>query len=247
MSMKKIISKILKIILHKKIYNNRRNYSLFIFYSNFEFFIKTLKLRIKNKKHFFLPSRHIGAIYLLNKLTKIFNKGGIKFFLWDASLLGAARNQKAIAGSAGDIDIAMIFSKKKNLKFILSLKKIFKIRILNNYNSIQLFHKFGLIDISLFQQKGTHFQLSVLDVAKDKGPVDKNKFSITILKSLTARKFDKSLTKKIIYHKKKFLPFKKKKLYSKKYLVPNNYLSIIKKTYGSKWKTPDKKEQVYFT
>ena len=41
-------------------------------------------------------------------------------------------------------------------------------------------------------------------------------------------------------------PFKKKKLYSKKYIVPNNYLSIVSQIYGPKWKIPDKKKQVYF-
>ena len=51
--MKKIISKILRFILYKKIYDNRRYNSLFILYSKFEFFIRTLKLRVNNKKYFF--------------------------------------------------------------------------------------------------------------------------------------------------------------------------------------------------
>ena len=113
--MKKIISKILKVVLSKENYNNRRNNLLFVSYGIIEFFVKTLKLRIKNKKSLFLPSRHIGAIYLLNKINIIFKNEDKEFFLWDASLLGAARNQKAIAGSAADIDIAMIFDKKKNI------------------------------------------------------------------------------------------------------------------------------------
>jgi hypothetical protein len=244
--MKKIITNILRIILSKKTYENRRNNSIFIKYSAFELFIKTFKLRVKNKKYFFLPSRHIGAIYLLNILTAIFNGERKFFFLWDSSLLGAARNQKAIAGSAGDIDVAMIFNKKKDLKFILSLKKIFKIRILNDYNSIQLFHEWGLIDVSLFHKKGMNLQNITLDYDKDNGPINKNQFSTSLLKSLTEKKYDRSITKKFLYKKKDLFPFKKKKLYSKKYIVPNNYLSIVSQIYGPKWKIPDKKKQVYF-
>jgi hypothetical protein len=245
--MKKIISKILRFILYKKIYDNRRYNSLFILYSKFEFFIRTLKLRVNNKKYFFLPSRHIGAIYLLSKLATIFKKEKEEFFLWDASLLGAARNQKAIAGSAGDVDIAMIFNKKKQLKFILSLNKFFKIRILNDYNSIQLFHEFGLVDISLFRQKGSYFQVSLLETAKDRGPDGQKQYSNSIIKSLSEKKFDGSITQEFSYHKKKLFPFRVKKLYSKKYLVPNEYKTIVKEIYGPKWKTPDKKDQIYLS
>lgn len=245
--MKKIISKILKIFMSKEIYNNRRNNILFILYNIIEFFIKTLKLRIKKRIFFFLPSRHIGAIYLLNKINIIFKKEGKEFFLWDASLLGVARNQKAIAGSAADIDIAMIFDKKKHLKFILSLKKFFKIRIFNQHNAIQLFHEFGIIDISLFHKKGRNFEVSILDIIKDKGPTGRKRLSNSLLKNLTEDKFDESITKKLSFTKKMFFPLKKKELYSRKYLVPNKYLSIVKQIYGPNWKTPDKKEQVYFT
>ena len=74
------------------------------------------------------------------------------FFLWSASLLGVIRKQNAIAGSVRDIDIAMIFDKKKHLNFLLSLKKEFKLRFHNNYNAVQLFHEYGTIDISLFKR-----------------------------------------------------------------------------------------------
>jgi len=233
--------------MSKEAYNQRRNNSVFILYGIYQLFIRTLKLRIKKKKYFFLPSRHIGAIYLLNMLTVIFDKNDKEFFLWDASLLGAARDQGTIAGSARDIDIAIIFNKKKDFKFIISLKKLFKVRVTNNYNSLQLHHKLGLIDISIFHQKGPNYQVNVLDLDKDNGPPDKNRFSNAILESLTEKKFDKSLTKTLSFHKNEFFPFKRKKLYSKKYSVPNMYLGIVKKIYGSKWKVPDKKEQTYFT
>ena len=59
------------------------------------------------------------------EINLIFDKNDKEFFLWDASLLGAARDQGTIAGSARDIDIAIIFNKKKNFVFIISLKKSF--------------------------------------------------------------------------------------------------------------------------
>tara|TARA_B110000444_G_C18662069_1_gene511224 strand:+ start:90 stop:827 length:738 start_codon:yes stop_codon:yes gene_type:complete len=244
--MKRIISIILKIILHKEIYNNRRNNPLFISYSKFEFFIKTLKLRIKNPKYFFMPSRHIGAIYLLEKLTITFKNEDKEFFLWDSSLLGAVRNQKAIAGSAGDIDIAMIFNKKKDLNFILSLKGFKKIRALNNYNSIQLYHDFGLIDLHLFIKKNNYFHLNVIKSIKDKGPKGRLELENLLIQSLSNKKYDHSITENFVYPKNYFFPLKKKELYKKKYSVPNKYLFIVKGIYGSKWKIPDKKEQVYF-
>ena len=110
--MKKIISSVLKVLLTKKAYENRRDSILFIIYGRLEFFLITLRFRISNTKYFFLPSRHIGAIILLDKLSKIFKQNNFSFFLWSASLLGVIRNQNAIAGSVRDIDIAMIFEKR---------------------------------------------------------------------------------------------------------------------------------------
>ena len=223
--MKKVISNFLKFILSRKTYKNRRENIWFIRYSNLELFFKTLKLRINYVKYFFLPSRHLGAIYLLELLSNIFKKEKVKFFLWDASLLGAARNQGAIAGSASDIDIAMIFNKKKHLKFILSLKKHFKLRFHYDYSTVQLFHELGLVDIALFQRRGANYQATVEIPLKKKINNDK--------------------TKKLSFQTKNFFPFKFKKIYSKKYLIPNNYQFIADKIYGPDWKIPDKKKQVY--
>ena len=226
--MKNVISKFLKLILPDKIYENRRNNILFISYSNFELYLRTFKLRVTNKKFIFLPSRHIGAIYLLDKLSKILNKKKIFFFLWDASLLGAVRKQNAIAGSASDIDIGIIFHKKKHLAQLLSLKKEFKLKFHHNYSSLQLFHSLGLVDISLFKQKGT-------------------KLKITLDIPLKKRKMNKIKIKKYSYKLRDFSPFVKKNIYSKKFLVPKNFNYLLGRIYGLNWKIPDKKEQVYFT
>jgi len=111
--MKKTISKILKFLLPDNVYYHRRDNFFFISYSRFELFIKTLFLRFSHSKYIFLPSRHIGAIFILDKLSLILKKNKIDFFLWDACLLGVARNQNAIAGTATDVDLGIIFEKKK--------------------------------------------------------------------------------------------------------------------------------------
>ena len=229
--MKKIISFILKVILSKNIYDRRRDTIFFIFYGRLEFFLLTFKFRLQNIKLIFLPSRHIGAIILLDRLSKIFKKNNFSFFLWSASLLGVVRKQNAIAGSVRDIDIAMIFNKKKHLKFLLSLKKEFKLRFHNGYNAVQLFHQYGTIDISLFKKKKTHFEI-ILDVPLSKETITHNK-----------KNYKK---KKFIYKLSEFSPFKKGKLYSKNFLLPNNPISILNKEYGKNWKIPDKKRQVYY-
>ena len=79
--MKKFISKILRFFLPVEMYENRRQNIFFIFYSNFELFIRTLKLRFKNRKIFFLPSKHIGAIFLLDKINFFLKNKKLIFFM----------------------------------------------------------------------------------------------------------------------------------------------------------------------
>ena len=229
--MKKLISKILKLILPKTVYVNRRDNKFFILYSNFEFFIKTFKLRLTNFRFFFLPSRHIGAIFLLNRISKFFNKKKIDFFLWDACLLGAKRKQNAIAGSATDIDLGIIFDKKKHLNTLLSLNNEFKLKFHNNYSSLQLFHKMGVIDLLLFNKKNSKLEITV-DIP------------LGIVTNISKR--SDFVKKKLVYKVSDFIPFKKCKIYSKNFFIPKNYLFLLKNKYGKHWKRPNKNAQVYF-
>lgn len=229
--MKKFISKILKLILSKKAYDNRRDNQFFITFSKIEFFLKTIKLRFTNSKFIFLPSRHIGAIFLLKKISLFLYKKKINFFLWDASLLGAARKQNAIAGSASDIDLGIIFDKQKHLKNLLSLSKEFKLKFHNNYNSLQLFHKIGVIDISLFRQDSYKLNITT---------------DIALGKETNTPNIHNYVKKKLYYKLSDFMPFKKSKLYSIDFFIPKNFVFLLKKKYGSKWRSPNKKNQVYF-
>lgn len=229
--MKKLISKILKIFLSENLYNNRRDNLFFITFSKFEFFLKTINLRFTKLKFIFLPSRHIGAIFLLKKISYFFHKKRINFFLWDACLLGAARKQNAIAGSASDIDLGIIFDKKKHLKALLSLNKEFKMKFHNNYNSLQLFHNIGVIDISLFRRKGHKLKITT---------------DIALGKETNTPNIHNYVKKKLFYNLSDFTPFKKCKIYSINFFIPKNYVFLLKKKYGTRWRSPDKKKQVYF-
>ena len=71
------------------------------------------------------------------------------------------------------------------------------------------------------------------------------KVILHIFKTITFNK--KNYKKKKFYFKfKEFKPFRKGKLYSKNYLLPNDSISILNKEYGKNWKIPDKKRQVFF-
>ena len=63
----------------KKIYLSR--YLLTIF-------LKTILLRLNNLKFLFWPIRHLGMLYLLLELKKIFKNKNFTFFLFDGALLG---------------------------------------------------------------------------------------------------------------------------------------------------------------
>ena len=116
---------------------------------------------------------------------------------------------------------------KKHLNFLLSLKKEFKLRFHNNYNAVQLFHEYGTIDISLFKKKKTNFEIT-LDVPLKKETITFNK---------------KNYKKKFYFKFKEFKPFRKGKLYSKNYLLPNDSISILNKEYGKTGKYQIKKDR----
>jgi len=228
--MKKTISKILKFLLPVDVYNHRRDNFFFILYSDIEFFFKTLFLRFSHLNFIFLPSKHIGAIFILDKLSLFFKKKKINFFLWDACLLGVARNQNAIAGSASDIDLGIIF-KRKHHKVLLSLKKDFKLKFHNNYNALQLFHKYGTVDISLFNKNGSKLIIT---------------FDIALGKETNTYNKKNYVKKKMYYRLSDFSPFLTGKMYSRNFLIPKNFVFFLKKKYGSSWRSPDKKKQLYF-
>jgi len=60
------------------------------------------------------------------------------------------------------------------------------------------------------------------------------------------RKFINSKKKRFLFKFDDFSPFLYSQIYSKKFCIPKKYKLVLEKVYGPNWKTPDKKEQVYF-
>ena len=66
--------------------------------------LKYYKLIRINK---FVPLKHLIAIDIIQKLSKIYEPYGVKFFIRGGLLLGAVR-QESFAGEPGDIDLGLI-------------------------------------------------------------------------------------------------------------------------------------------
>ena len=52
--------------------------------------------------------------------------------------------------------------------------------------------------------------------------------------------------KKLYFKLNDFIPFKTGKMYSRNFLIPKNFVFLLRKKYGTKWSSPNKKEQLYF-
>ena len=103
-----ILTKIgLKPIILLIIQSNLCKYYLFPILYN----VIKLPLRLKYYKliriNKFVPLKHLIAIDIIQKLSKIYEPYGVKFFLRGGLLLGAVR-QESFAGRPGDIDIGLI-------------------------------------------------------------------------------------------------------------------------------------------
>jgi hypothetical protein len=138
---KKIISNILKIILDKKIYKNRHQSTIFFIYHDLELFFRSFKIRFKSPKIFLLPTKHILCFMTYEKIFFFLQKYKYNFFLFGGSLLGAARNQGCSAGSAKDLDLAVILEKKDidilELRLLTTFKNI-SLRFNNSKNSVHI-------------------------------------------------------------------------------------------------------------
>lgn len=72
------------------------------------------------------------------------------------------------------------------------LKNDFKLRFHNNLSSVQLFHKYGTVDISLFTQKGSNLSVT---------------FDIPIGKETNTRDEKNYYKKKLYFKPHDFIPF----------------------------------------
>lgn len=217
--MKKIISFIGLTI--KFFFGNKSIKKIYFYKHLLSIFFKTISLRSSNLKFFFWPIRHLGMLYLLTYLKKVFENSNYKFFLFDGALLGCIR-QGAVAGRGKDLDIGMIIETRNDEKKIIKmLKNKFIIKKVNKGN-FHLIHKKlnNFADLSFFKFTNKRRYLSFYSGIKKK---------------------------KIIVKSMNILPFKTKPLYYEKCLIPNNSKLILKILYGDKFLTPDKKFQLFLS
>jgi phosphorylcholine metabolism protein LicD len=189
---------------------------------NFIEFFSSLHLRFLRPSLFFIPVNHLKMINILIDVIKIVEKLNINYFIISGTLLGAIR-QNSFAGRPGDIDLAI------NKKDLIVLKKF-----LNTHKK------------KLNITQGPTFKDSSLWLRIKGETVDINLFN------KTKKKF---IGKCYCYFKKKhinlilpsdvFINKKKSNLYNIHFYVPKNYIYVIKKLYGNKWKIPNKHQFVW--
>ena len=146
--MKKIISFIGLSI--KFFFGNDSIKKIYLYKFLLSIFFKTIILRCTNLRFFFWPIRHLGMLYLLIYLKKIFENSNYKFFLFDGALLGCIR-QGAIAGRGKDLDIGRIVETKNDEKKIVKiLMNKFRVKKINKSNFHLIHEKLNILLIYHF-------------------------------------------------------------------------------------------------
>jgi hypothetical protein len=224
MMIKKKINVILKMLFTKKFYNYRHKSLIYLIYYKLEINIKCVALRLKNPKLFFIPTKHLIAAHLYQKISIYLKTINQEHLMFGGTLLGVIRNQNACAGSAKDLDIAIIINSKDRNKFLNKLKSYFyncPIKINNDFNSIHLnFIKY-------------HYYIDIAFILKKKNKTEYLHYSSA------------PYPKKITLRKKDIYPLKNKKLYYENCFVPNNSNQLLNLLFKKKWRKPHRKRQLY--
>ncbi len=208
----------------KKFYNNRYKSLIYLILYKLEINIKCIALRLIYPKLFFIPTKHLIAAHLYHKISIYLKTINQEHFLFGGTLLGVIRNQNACAGSAKDLDIAIIINPENRKSFLEKLKNYFyncPIKINNNFNSIHLnFTKY-------------HYYIDVAFIIKQKNKTKYLHYSFA------------PYPEKITLVKKDIYPLKNKKLYYKDCFVPNNSNKLLNILFKTKWIKPLGKKQLY--
>ena len=254
---------VILLILHTNFWRN--------YLHNFFVFLIKLPLRLKYYRliriNRFVPTRHLIALNIMQKLIKIYEPLGIKFFLYQGQLLGSIR-QESFAGRPSDIDFGLIdehfdlFFKNLNLieeNFntypinIVFDKKKFKITD-PNFSGIQkhievwakndatTFYRFGDTSASIQMRFDSFLHES------DGTLVDIKFFT---LKDFNNQKYwvnlpSKSSTENVLprerFPENDLINLKKSKLYGFDFWCPDNPERFLSNFYGKDWKIPNKKQ-----
>ena len=231
-------------------------------------FITKFPLRFKYKESFkinnFIPTKHIVAIDVVQKLAKIYEPLGIKFFLTGGLLLGAVR-QKAFAGRPSDLDLGITdVALDKFMENILLIENQFKIWPIRNHKAIPdekidfLGREFHLIQkhinhwysnkqIKFYKFEGQRifffldgFLLDIEIYVKKK--IDENIYWYSSFlkgekKLGTIRKVD------IYFNYENLINLKKINCYGLNFFSPQNPENYLTKIYGNNWKIKDTKHK----
>ena len=182
-------------------------------------FLKTILLRLNNSKFLLWPIRHLGMLYLLLELKKIFKNKNFTFFLFDGALLGCIR-QGAVAGRGKDLDIGVIVGNTKEKALLIKiLKNRFMIKEITKDN-FHLIHKKlnNFVDLSIFKFQNKQKNLCFYSGIKKKKMLLKTSY---------------------------ILPLKNKTLYFENCKIPNKAENLLKIFYGDDYLIPDKKSQLF--
>lgn len=255
-----------RIMLVANIIKKIRNFFNFFKINKILLFIKKFPLRFKYKETLkinnFIPTRHIVAIDVLQKLSKIYEPLGIKFFLTGGLLLGAVR-QKAFAGRPSDLDIGIIdVDLDKFMKNISLIENKFEIWPIRNHKGIPdkktnfLGTEFHLLQkhtdhwysnkqIKFYKFEGHRIFFFLDGLLLDIEIYVKKKINKNIYWYSSFLKGEKRLgTDRIVdiyFNYENLINLKKIKCYGLNFFSPQNPESYLKKIFGNDWKIKDTK------
>ena len=226
------------------------------------FFIIKFPLRLKYYQTFrfgsLIPTEHLVALDIMKKISAIYEKFGIRFFLTGGQLLGAIR-QRSMAGRPSDIDFGLIDS--DFIKFYQNINLIKK-----HFSTSEIAHStdkkelnlsdpdFVIIDEQIklwvkskektfyrFNEDRIQFRLNgmLVDIAF---------FSLKKINGINHWAGEKLKTKNkeyVYFLENELLNLNEANLYNYKFYSPKNAEKYLDRVYGENWRLPEKKQFIW--
>ena len=223
------------------------------------FFFTKLPLRLKHYQLFrinkLIPINHLIAIDIIQKLSKIYEPYGVKFFLTGGQLLGAVR-QRAFAGRPQDVDLGLIdthFDKfYKNIHLIKKNFNTIPIKIRFDKKEFKISNPdFAIIqshvkqwtqieDSTFYRFETDRFQFVLNNMT-----VDIEFFS---LKKINDKKYwvgNAPNLSNIFFSYNDLLELDIIRSYDLKFNSPSNPEKYLEAVFGKNWKTPKQKQFIW--
>lgn len=248
------LKKAIVIFLRTKLWNSYL-YPLLLFFQKFYLRLKYYKLFRFNS---LIPTKHLIALDVIEKLDLIYKTYNINFFLIGGQLLGAVR-QESMAGRPSDIDLGLIdtdFEKfYKNIDLIKKNFKTNKIEHSTDKKKLNILDEdFSIIqniiskwvnnsDRTFFRFNEDRIQFRLEGML-----VDIAFFSIKKIDGINYWAGEKLKTKDkdYIYFKEEDLrKFTLVKLYNLTFNSPKNNEKYLETVYGKNWRLPTTKQFIW--